>query len=157
MIIENIDTKPFCAFAHYCGDECVFVGWGKLANAFAIDRSGAWLLAVSHRPVSVIIMGQFAKMDEAARCAAVLIETLEPTALPRRLAKPAKVVPDVPGTAIRCTTTGRVYASASAAARRLGVSQGAISNVVNGRQPSVRGYSFRRLKPGEAFVDVAPR
>jgi hypothetical protein len=45
-------------------------------------------------------------------------------------------------TRIKETTTGQIFESQTAAAKRLNIKQGDISNVLNGRQKSTKGYGF---------------
>lgn len=50
---------------------------------------------------------------------------------------------------VLCTDTGVVYQSAHDAARALGVSQGSISNVCNGKQKKAGRYHFKFYEKGD--------
>lgn len=142
MEIENVFSSAYCVYGHFCGDECVYVGAGVIARAFSLRRTSQWFDAVAGRPVTLRVFERYSDRTEALEVERALIRQLQPTA--NIIGTPANTRRH---TRIRCVTTGEVFANSADAARKLGLSQGSVSNVVNGRYPSVRGLVFVRVDP----------
>jgi len=56
---------------------------------------------------------------------------------------------------VKCVQTGAVYPSASAAAAAIKATRGAMSNMLDGRIPSLRGLTFKRISQ-KAFESAVP-
>ena len=56
------------------------------------------------------------------------------------------------GKIIRCTNDGKIFRSASAAARYYGINQGNICQVCRGRKADTCGFSFEYVKPTREII-----
>lgn len=142
MEIRDVFSNAFCVYGHFCDNECVYIGAGVIARAFSQRRTPHWFGVVAGRPVTLRIFGRYDDRAEALEIERALIRQLRPAA--NIIGTPLNIRRR---TRIRCVTTGEIFANTAVAARAFGISQGSVSNVVNGRYPSVRGLVFARVDP----------
>ncbi len=148
-MINNVFNLSYCVYAHYCDGDAVFIGWGKLRSAFERPDVEGWELAVNCRPVTVVILEQFFSNKNAAHFAKQMIAVIEPTTHPKiRLNIIERDEAKKDRRPIRCIQTGETFDTIADAGAYLGVSSGAISNVMKGRYKSVRGFTFERVPLG---------
>ncbi len=142
MEIPDAFSSRFCVYGHFVEGDCVYVGAGLIDRAFSYRRSETWHAAVDGRPVTVRIFGRYDDRAEAFEIERALIRQLQPTA--NIIGTPANKRQHC---RIRHVESGEIFPNGAAAARAFGLSQGSVSNVVNGRYASVGGHRFERVNP----------
>lgn len=146
LTVENTFAHPFCVYVHEVAGEVIYVGEGSLPRAFTTsDRTDAWRAAVAGRPVRVGIICWCETKAQALADERRAIAYWQPRANFYKVAGAKGHSRGKVGRPVRCVQTGIVYPSGRAAAKALGLTQGAVSNVVVGRYKSVRGLQFERV------------
>lgn len=138
MITMDFD-KPYCVYFHWLDDAIIYVGSGTLSRAFSTTRNSLWEEKTRYRKVQVEIVSLHEDRDLAFGAERRYIELFQPECnimLRPRVRKNGMV---------RCNETGEVYSSATHAAHCVGVTRGAMANVLNGRYASVKGLTFSRI------------
>lgn len=135
MIIEDALKNSFCVYGHFSNGRLFHVEAATLRRAFSFtggDRTLEWRQALGRDGVlSIRIFKQFATLAEAR-------------AFATRMRPP--VVQHKKGVVAVHLATGRrmSFPTIHAARKALDISQGAISNSLAGRYPTVGGYQFER-------------
>lgn len=160
----DLTVQPFgmryCVYIHTVDGAPMYIGSGTLARAFAVgenDRNDTWKFESRGKDVRVKIVAFFNDRRHALSFENALIDELDPpwngkkyrvaahrTRPPQPVGapRPVRTRSMLP---VRCNETGEIFETGLAAAKALGVSQGAVSNVLNGRYASVKGLTFSRV------------
>lgn len=149
----------YCVYAHLVDGVIRYIGMGSVSRAFSLraaDRNSVWQDGAAGKTISVAILAFFHDKRDALDFEKSCIDRYDPHWNGSKYAvgaKHARPPPSVEGplkrvrrvTRVKCDQTGEVFANGTAAARAMGLSQGAVSNVLNGRYASVGGYTFSRV------------
>lgn len=173
LIRDIFDGREFCTYGHYCDDTLFYVGSGVLPRAFDFSfgkRNEEWHCVRADRPVTVRIFGRHRTADAARRMEYDIIRRNAPVANETRAARgrskgmarmlettrpwePGDTLYSPPLRSGQCVIIicepveggpAREYRSIKEVMHATGISQGAISNTLSGRYPSVRGLKMRR-------------
>lgn len=154
MRIKDAFRHPYCVYTHTMGRHVIYVGAGTLSRAFSQSRTPLWHKLTKGRQITIQIVRWFDTKYDAYQFEAQLIVEHKPAGnqsaphYTRHLGLGVQLKKNKPvvNRAIQCVETGIVYPTSRDAQHAFGVTQGAISNVLNGRSKSIRGFTFVRVK-----------
>lgn len=158
-IVTLAPGLDYCVYAHLVDGVIRYVGMGSVSRAFSLrpaERNNAWRDGSAGKAISVALLAFFHDKRDALDFEKSCIDRYDPHWNGSKYAVGAKHTrppPSVDGplrrvrrvTRVMCDQTGEVFANGTAAAKAMGLSQGAVSNVLNGRYESVGGYTFSRV------------
>lgn len=150
MAITINPRKPFCVYSHNLYGKIVYIGAGTLKRAFELTGRGErWHRSMTNPDIpwveyEVEILESFETYPEALIREAALIAEHQPSFNVQGIAAATR---KRLLTKVKCVETGSIYPTITKAAEAIGVTPGAISNHLNGRQgyEHIKRLHFQRV------------
>lgn len=152
----KITIPPFnqlCVYAHSVNGKIVYIGSGSLSRPFELKKRtdvwNAFMNSIADDPsarITIQIVSFHPTAEHAKKAEHVLITNLRPVLNQHH--NPNSRLPKLGSSSsprlVTCVETGEHFASASLAAKKLGVTRGAMSNHLLGRVgfDRVKGFTF---------------